>query len=104
MNKQGAESPDPAPAAQPDTSDRPVLLCFDGPQEAAQAVLAAGPLLGKRTAIVLSVWAPAASLTSLDPIGSSGRRSQRQLSSRRVRQFLTRNEALLACLQAGLAT
>ena len=47
----------------------PVLLCFDGSENARQAISAAGAVLGSRTAIVLSVWEPAALLTSLDPIG-----------------------------------
>jgi nucleotide-binding universal stress UspA family protein len=47
-----------------------VLLCFDGSDNARQAISAAGALLGSRTAIVLSVWEPAASLTSLHPIGA----------------------------------
>jgi nucleotide-binding universal stress UspA family protein len=69
MNTQGADNPGSTPAAQSDAPDRPVLLCFDGSQDATQAILAASALLGKRTAIVLSVWQPVASLTSLNPIG-----------------------------------
>ena len=38
------------------TRPTPVLLCFDGSDEAARAIAHAGRLLGTRQAVVLSVW------------------------------------------------
>jgi nucleotide-binding universal stress UspA family protein len=69
MNEQGTENPSSTAAGHSNTATGPVLLCFDGSENARQAISAAGPVLGSRTAIVLSVWEPAALLTSLDPIG-----------------------------------
>jgi nucleotide-binding universal stress UspA family protein len=37
----------------------PVLLCFDGSNDAVTAIGKAGELLGPRTAVVLTVWEPA---------------------------------------------
>lgn len=70
MNEQGAENPTSTAAGHANAATGPVLLCFDGSENARQAIFAAGALLGSRTAIVLSVWEPAASLTSLNPIGA----------------------------------
>ena len=41
-------------------SGRPVLLCFDGSDDAAHAILRAGEMLGPRSAVVLTVWEPVA--------------------------------------------
>jgi nucleotide-binding universal stress UspA family protein len=46
---------------------RPVLLCFDGSDGAAAAIARAGELLGRRTAVVLTVWEPAAVWEPYDP-------------------------------------
>jgi nucleotide-binding universal stress UspA family protein len=46
---------------------RPVLLCFDGSHDAATAIAKAGELLGPRTAVVLTVWEPAALWAPYDP-------------------------------------
>ena len=45
----------------------PVLLCFDGSNDAATAIAKAGELLGPRTAVVLTVWEPAALWVPSDP-------------------------------------
>src|SRR5258708_7276892 len=45
----------------------PVLLCFDGSNDAATAIAKAGALLGPRTAVVLTVWEPAALWAPYDP-------------------------------------
>lgn len=45
----------------------PVLLCFDGSQDAATAIAQAGELLGPRDAVVLSVWEPVATWEPYDP-------------------------------------
>nr|MDQ2895995.1 hypothetical protein [Actinomycetota bacterium] len=37
---------------------RPVLLCFDGSDAAACAIAEAGELVGRRNAVVLTVWEP----------------------------------------------
>jgi nucleotide-binding universal stress UspA family protein len=71
MNERPAEDHDRAPVAHAGAPDRPALLCFDGSPDATKAILAAGALLGRRTAIVLSVWEPAASLMPLNPMGDA---------------------------------
>jgi hypothetical protein len=45
----------------------PVLLCFDGSDDAANAIAKAGELLGPRTAVVLTVWEPVALWAPYDP-------------------------------------
>jgi nucleotide-binding universal stress UspA family protein len=45
----------------------PVLLCFDGSDDAARAIGAAGALLGSRAATVLTVWEPVANWAPYDP-------------------------------------
>lgn len=49
------------------TTDRPVLLCFDGSDDAAAAIARAGELLSPRSAVVLSVWEPVATWAPYDP-------------------------------------
>ena len=46
---------------------RPVLLCFDGSDDAAHAIARAGEVLGVRDAVVLSVWEPVAVWQPYDP-------------------------------------
>ena len=54
-----------------DTDEReaepPVLLCFDGSDDAAKAVAQAGELLAPRRAVVLTVWEPVATWEPYDP-------------------------------------
>src|SRR5216684_179965 len=45
----------------------PVLLCFDGSNDAVTAIAKAGELLGARTAVVLTVWEPVALWQPYDP-------------------------------------
>src|SRR5260370_21229922 len=45
----------------------PVLLCFDGSNDAATAIAKAGELLGPRAAVVLTVWEPVALWAPYDP-------------------------------------
>src|SRR5271166_750238 len=45
----------------------PVLLCFDGSDDAAAAIAKAGELLGPRTAVVLTVWEPLSVWEPYDP-------------------------------------
>jgi nucleotide-binding universal stress UspA family protein len=59
-------------------SMRPVLFCFDGSEDAANAIASAGALLGPRPAVVITVcetmkvWAPSDPATILDaPIGKA---------------------------------
>jgi nucleotide-binding universal stress UspA family protein len=58
------------------TTTQPILLCFDGSDDAANAIAAAGRLFGGRSAVLLSVcepiplWRPSDPATILDaPIG-----------------------------------
>jgi len=45
----------------------PVLICFDGSEDAAAAIAAAGEVLAPRPAVVLTVWERAASWAHYDP-------------------------------------
>ena len=40
----------------PDATDQPILLCYDGSEDAFRAIEFAGALFSGRSAIVLSVW------------------------------------------------
>jgi nucleotide-binding universal stress UspA family protein len=53
------------PAGHASTADGPVLLCYDGSEEAAHAIERAGALLTGRRAVVLTVWQPLAGLSSI---------------------------------------
>ena len=44
-----------------------VLLCFDGSEDAVNAITVAGEQLGSSTATLLTVWEPAASWAPYDP-------------------------------------
>jgi nucleotide-binding universal stress UspA family protein len=44
-----------------------MLLCFDGSDDAAAAIVKAGELLAPRRAVVLTVWEPVASWAPYDP-------------------------------------
>ncbi|HUO73961.1 MAG TPA: universal stress protein [Solirubrobacteraceae bacterium] len=48
-------------------SSGPVLLCFDGSDDAAVAIAAAGELLASRKAVVVTVWEPVAVWEPYDP-------------------------------------
>jgi nucleotide-binding universal stress UspA family protein len=54
-----------------DTGERdaghPVLLCFDGSDDAATAIVHAAELLAPRRAVVLTVWEPVATWEPYDP-------------------------------------
>jgi nucleotide-binding universal stress UspA family protein len=47
------------------TADGPLLLCFDGSEDAKHAIEHAGRLLGGRDALVVTVWQPPPALGSL---------------------------------------
>ena len=51
----------------PVVSTNPVLLCFDGSEDAAAAIVAGGEMLAPRMAVVLTVWEPVASWAHYDP-------------------------------------
>ena len=53
------------------TFSLPVLLCFDGSEDARRAIDEAGRLLAPRPAVVLTVWEAARDLTPLDPVGDA---------------------------------
>jgi nucleotide-binding universal stress UspA family protein len=50
-------------------SDGPLLICYDGSEDAKHAIERAGGLLADRPALVVTVWQPTA---SLDGLGWSG--------------------------------
>lgn len=60
---------DPGVAARPSRtpSAAPVLLCFDGSEDAAGAIASAGRELSGSSAVVLTVWEPVASWAPYDP-------------------------------------
>lgn len=45
----------------------PVLLCFDGSDDAAKAIAEAGAVFSSRSAVVLAVWEPSATWEPYDP-------------------------------------
>jgi len=53
------------------TRSGPVLLCFDGSEDARRAIEDAGRLLAPRSAVVLTVWQAVRDLTVLDPLGDA---------------------------------
>ena len=53
------------------TRSGPVVLCFDGSEDARRAIEQAGRLLAPRPAVVLTVWEAARDLTVLDPVGDA---------------------------------
>jgi nucleotide-binding universal stress UspA family protein len=52
------------------TAAGPVLLCFDGSEDAAHAIRRAGELFGGRNALVITAWEPI--MTGLGGLGFSG--------------------------------
>ena len=46
----------------------PVLLCFDGSDDAADAISRAAELLGARAAVVLTTWEPVRTWAAYDPV------------------------------------
>jgi nucleotide-binding universal stress UspA family protein len=52
-------------------SDGPLLLCYDGSEDAKHAIERAGALLADRPALVVTVWEPTASLDSFAWSGAS---------------------------------
>jgi nucleotide-binding universal stress UspA family protein len=53
------------------TADGPLLLCYDGSEDAEQAIEHAGRLLGGRDALVVTVWQPTPALGSLAFAGAT---------------------------------
>jgi nucleotide-binding universal stress UspA family protein len=49
-------------------SSTPVLLCFDGSEDAQAAIASAGRVLSGREAVVLTAWEPVASWAPYDPV------------------------------------
>jgi nucleotide-binding universal stress UspA family protein len=45
----------------------PAMICFDGSDDAAAAIVAAGEMLAPRVGVVLTVWEPVASWARSDP-------------------------------------
>ena len=53
------------------TSDQPILLCYDGSEDAKHAIREAAALLAPHSAIVLSVWQDAAALPAMAWAGAA---------------------------------
>ena len=53
------------------TADGPLLLCYDGSEDAKHAIERAGRLLGGRDALVVTVWQPTAALGSFAFAGAT---------------------------------
>lgn len=58
------------PRGQVETADGPLLICFDGSEDAKHAIERAGELLPDRYALVLTVWQPIAGGASLAWVGA----------------------------------
>jgi nucleotide-binding universal stress UspA family protein len=63
------------------TSASPVLLCFDGSEDAIAAIAKAGEMLAPRSAVVLTVWEPVRSWEPYDPATIVGAPLSRLASS-----------------------
>ena len=50
-------------------SNRPILLCYDGSEDAAAAIAAAAEVLAGREAVVATVWEPISTWEPYDPGG-----------------------------------
>ena len=59
------------PAGQTGTADGPLLLCYDGSEDAKHAIEQAGRLLRGRDALVVTVWQPTSALGSAGSAGAS---------------------------------
>ena len=52
-------------------NDKPILICYDGSEDAGRAIASAATLLGRRHAVVLNIGAPitpAESLATISPV------------------------------------
>ena len=59
------------PAGHTPTADGPLLLCYDGSEDAKHAIEHAGRLLGSRDALVVTVWQPTPALGSFAFAGAT---------------------------------
>jgi nucleotide-binding universal stress UspA family protein len=59
------------PGGHTPTADGPLLLCYDGSEDAKHAIERAGRLLGGRHALVVTVWQPTPALGSLAFAGAT---------------------------------
>jgi nucleotide-binding universal stress UspA family protein len=59
------------PAGHTRTADGPLLLCYDGSEDAKHAIEHAGRLLGGRDALVVTVWQPTPALGSSASAGAT---------------------------------
>ena len=59
------------PAGHTRTADGPLLLCYDGSEDAKHAIEHAGRLLGGRDALVVTVWQPTPALGSSASVGAT---------------------------------
>src|SRR4051812_21956909 len=60
------------PAGHTRSADGPLLLCYDGSEDAKHAIEHAGRLLGGRDALVVTVWQPTRALDRSAPAGAPG--------------------------------
>ena len=59
------------PAGQTRTADGPLLLCYEGSEDAKQAIEHAGRVLGGRDALVVTVWQPTPALSGFASAGAT---------------------------------
>jgi nucleotide-binding universal stress UspA family protein len=59
------------PAGHTRTADGPLLLCYEGSEDATQAIEHAGRVLGGRDALVVTVWQPTPALSGFASAGST---------------------------------
>jgi nucleotide-binding universal stress UspA family protein len=60
------------PAGHTRTADGPLLLCYEGSEDAKHAIEHAGRVLGGRDALVVTVWQPTRALDRSAPAGAPG--------------------------------
>src|SRR3954470_13499694 len=59
------------PAGHTRTADGPLLLCYEGSEDAKQAIEHAGRVLGGRNALVVTVWEPTPALSGFASAGAT---------------------------------
>src|SRR3954469_504465 len=86
------------------TPDGPLLLCYDGSEDAKRAIERAGALFADRRALVLTVWQPTAVLSSFAWLGATASEVDFFELDRAAAEAggRTADEGVRLALQAGL--
>jgi nucleotide-binding universal stress UspA family protein len=89
------------PAGHTRTADGPLLLCYDGSEDAKHAIEHAGRLLGGRDALVVTVWQPTPAVGSSASAGASDGFDFIEVAAADVGERVARDGVRIA-QQAGL--